>query len=172
MYRSSEPDESIVASDNEHFMWRYTTSTNRVFDSVGWRDQGSGAAMTLTKSADVLAEVNEAFTNDEDETSTGSVSSQQRHGTTKPKKKANSKAAPELPPASFAALFRYASTRDVFLVTIGILASAGTGVMFPLMLILFGDLTNVFVNGGLNETVIYNLTCSNISAFNMTGQEP
>lgn len=117
--------------------------------------------------------VNEAFTLDDVSIeATSSIPS--LDSDTKKKKNSKKKGdsdddgPPALPPVSFFALFRYASALDKFLVVLGLIAAAGTGVMFPLMTILFGDLTNAFVNGGLSEEAIYNVSCSNLTAFNQT----
>lgn len=109
--------------------------------------------------------MNEAFTPDDEPIGESSSISSLDSDTKKKKKKSKKKddkpddGPPALPPVSFFALFRYASGSDKFLVVLGILAAAGTGVMFPLMTILFGDLTNAFVNGGLSEEAIYNISC-------------
>lgn len=127
--------------------------------------------MAPITSSDV-GKVNEAFSPDDettDDITSSSISSFE--GDTKKKKKKSKKKGgdssddgpPPLPPVSFTALFRYATAFDKFLVVLGLIAAAGTGVMFPLMTILFGDLTNAFVNGGLSEEAIYNISCYNLT---------
>ena len=72
-----------------------------------------------------------------------------------------------LAPVSFFHLFRFASKTDVFLMILSTLAAVGTGLCFPVMLILFGDVTNSFVGGGLDPDTMFNIRC-NESFANMT----
>lgn len=117
---------------------------------------------------------NESFAADEDsldkkdETSTESSISSGDDGSKKKDKKKKKKKGkkeedegtiPGLPPVSYFALFRYASGMDKFLIFLAVLASCGTGICFPIMLVLFGDVTNAFVGGGLNDTMIHELNC-------------
>ena len=66
---------------------------------------------------------------------------------------------PGLSPVSYFVLFRYASRLDAFLITFAILASVGTGIAFPIMVILFGDVTDNFVFAGHSSESIRNLSC-------------
>ncbi len=51
----------------------------------------------------------------------------------------------ELPPVSMFKLFRFATKQDLALIFVGCLAAVVAGVMMPLMIVLFGDVTNAFV---------------------------
>ena len=102
---------------------------------------------------------NETFVGDDelkkkDDATTGStISSSDGSSNKKDKKKKKKKdkkeedqpTIPGLPPVSYFALFRYASGVDKLLIVFAIFASVGTGVMFPIMLVLFGDVTDAFV---------------------------
>ncbi|KAK3105070.1 hypothetical protein FSP39_016614 [Pinctada imbricata] len=57
-------------------------------------------------------------------------------------------------PASFGQLFRYATCLDNFLILIGSLFSLATGAGWPVMSIIFGELTDTFVSGpgGQNQS--------------------
>eukprot|EP00095_Tigriopus_kingsejongensis_P002534 snap_masked-scaffold344_size201325-processed-gene-0.9 protein:Tk02534 transcript:snap_masked-scaffold344_size201325-processed-gene-0.9-mRNA-1 annotation:"P-glycoprotein" len=59
-----------------------------------------------------------------------------------------------LPPVSVFKLFRFASPRDLFLICLALLAALICGCSMPLMIILFGDLANTFVQNDLNMTQI------------------
>jgi len=69
-------------------------------------------------------------------------------------------AEPDLPPVSFLALFRFASVTDRFLLIAAVLASAINGLCFPFLVILMGDLTNAFVSGGINQTLLDAAYCN------------
>lgn len=122
-------------------------------------------------------QVNEAFAMDEDSlkkaaddtgSSSASDSTSKKKGKkgkkSKKEEKENTQTIPDLPPVSFFTLFRFATPMDYFLIFLAVLGSCGTGVCFPIMLILFGDITNTFVGGGLDQETIDELTC-NVSAF-------
>ncbi|KAF8798991.1 multidrug resistance protein 1 [Phlegmacium glaucopus] len=53
---------------------------------------------------------------------------------------------PEVPPISFTQLFRYSTKFELFINAIGLVAAAATGAAQPLMSLLFGNLTQQFVN--------------------------
>lgn len=125
---------------------------------------------------------NEAFEGDADSLKKIDDTSSSSSASTDPKKKKkedkkkkkkeeedekNKPTIPDVPPVSFFALFRFASGTDYLLIVIAVLAAAGTGVCFPIMLILFGDVTNSFVGGGLSPEDLYNLQC-NESWINVT----
>lgn len=78
----------------------------------------------------------------------------------KKKKKKEKPPPPEIPPVPFFKLFRFASNTDVLLGVFAAIASIGTGIMFPLMLILFGDITNAFVGGGMSQETITEINCN------------
>ena len=69
-------------------------------------------------------------------------------------------AEPELPPVSFLALFRFASVTDRLLLVAAVAASAINGLCFPFLVILMGDLTNAFVSGGVNQTILDAAYCN------------
>lgn len=71
----------------------------------------------------------------------------------------------KLPSVSFFDLFRFASKTDLFLGLLGALCAIGTGIMFPIMLIMFGDMTNAFVSQGLDPHLLDEINC-NISTVN------
>ncbi|KAF8158097.1 P-loop containing nucleoside triphosphate hydrolase protein [Crassisporium funariophilum] len=55
---------------------------------------------------------------------------------------------PEVPPISFTQLFRFSTKFELFIDFIGLIAAAGAGAAQPLMSLLFGNLTQDFVNFG------------------------
>ncbi|CAA7271334.1 unnamed protein product [Cyclocybe aegerita] len=52
----------------------------------------------------------------------------------------------DIPPVSFFELFRYSTSYEIFINCIGLIAAAGAGAAQPLMSLLFGNLTQDFVN--------------------------
>lgn len=81
----------------------------------------------------------------------------------KKKKKKEEAEVPEFPPVPFFELFRFASKTDWFLGFLASLGAIGTGIMFPIMLILFGDITNAFVGQGIDQDLLDEIKC-NISS--------
>lgn len=143
------------------------------FLSVGLFSLGSSSASEMTRKHIDLGITNEAFENTEayaiqrKDTSLSSQSSNvpsidQKQS--KSKKKKSEKEKPEQLPVSLLQLFRFASVADVLIIIVACFCAAASGIALPIVIILYGDLTNSFVNGGLNETYVYNLTCGNISA--------
>lgn len=129
---------------------------------------------------------NEAFEADADSLKKIDDTSSSSSASTDPKKKKkddkkkkkkeeedekNKPTIPDVPPVSFFSLFRFASGTDYLLIIIAILAAAGTGVCFPIMLILFGDVTNAFVGRGFSPEDLYNFQCNEswIIELNTTG---
>ncbi|KAF6757399.1 multidrug resistance protein 1 [Ephemerocybe angulata] len=55
-------------------------------------------------------------------------------------------AEPEVPPISFTQLFRFSTKFELFIDALGLLCAAAAGAAQPLMSLLFGNLTNEFVN--------------------------
>uniref|UniRef100_A0A8C3PXH7 ATP-binding cassette sub-family B member 5 n=1 Tax=Chrysolophus pictus TaxID=9089 RepID=A0A8C3PXH7_CHRPC len=49
-------------------------------------------------------------------------------------------------------LFRYADWVDILLMVVGLIAAAANGTGLPLMIIIFGDMTNAFVLSGVNSS--------------------
>ena len=119
---------------------------------------------------ELKGEINDAFNQDDDElkkkdidTSSSSISSISDDKDGKKKKKKKDKEEPpkpEIPPVPFFDLFRYASPTDYVLLVFGTLGAIGTGICFPLMLILFGDITDAFVGGGLSQEQINEINCN------------
>uniref|UniRef100_A0A8C9G1R8 ABC transmembrane type-1 domain-containing protein n=1 Tax=Pavo cristatus TaxID=9049 RepID=A0A8C9G1R8_PAVCR len=57
-------------------------------------------------------------------------------------------------------LFRYADWVDILLMVVGLIAAAANGTGLPLMIIIFGDMTNIFVLSGVNSsTSVNNSSC-------------
>ena len=116
----------------------------------------------------IAADDEDALNNKKDDTTTtGSTVSSSIDSTDKKKKKKKKKekkeedqpTIPGVPPISYFALFRYSSGLDKFLILCAVLASMATGVAFPLMLVVFGDVTNSFVGGGLSPEELQILAC-------------
>ena len=121
---------------------------------------------------ELKGELNEAYIGDddalkkkkEDDTSSSSLSSSSNSKDGKKKKKKKEKEPPpEFPPVPFFDLFRYATALDMLLAGFATLGAVGTGICFPIMLILFGDITNAFVGGGMSQELIDEINC-NISS--------
>ena len=75
---------------------------------------------------------------------------------------------PDADPISFFSLFQLASCSDEFLIFLGVLASSAAGFIFPIMLIIYGDLTDSFVGGGLDPDTLRNITCNKSVPSNTT----
>ena len=93
---------------------------------------------------------NETFECDDADNELAAVSAQEK----------TKNAEPDLPPVSFLALFRFASVTDRLLLIAAVAASAINGLCFPFLVILMGDLTNAFVSGGINQTVLDAAYCN------------
>lgn len=118
---------------------------------------------------DLKGELNRAYiTTDDDlvkkkeeDSSSSSISSIPDSKEDGKKKKKKEKAPPsDNPPVPFFDLFRYASPTDFVLLVFGALGAMGTGICFPIMLILFGDITNAFVGGGMDQETINEINCN------------
>ena len=106
----------------------------------------------------VKGQDNGSFTKS-DENSSNSSEGDQKSDETKSKSEKDEE--PKgLPPVGFFQLFRFATGFDVFLISCSVLAGLATGVCFPIMLLLFGDLTNGFVSGGLSNEDFNNIRCN------------
>ncbi|NXL87260.1 MDR1 protein, partial [Alectura lathami] len=57
--------------------------------------------------------------------------------------------------------FRYADWADILLMVVGLVAAAANGTGLPLMIIVFGDMTNIFVLSGVNSTVLEDTPVNN-----------
>lgn len=75
---------------------------------------------------------------------------------------------PGADPISFFSLFQLASCADGFLIFLGVLASSAAGFIFPIMLIIYGDLTDSFIGGGLDPDTLRNITCNKSVPSNTT----
>lgn len=67
------------------------------------------------------------------------------------------------PQISYFELFRFASATDWTLLTIASVSSCISGIGLPIMLILFGNVINSFVEGGVDQEAIYASRCSSNS---------
>lgn len=124
------------------------------------RDEGQGEINQGFTPEDDLSDKKDEFS------SNSSVSSLPEKDKKKKKKKDKDKEKPiipELPPVAFFDLFRFASKTDIMLGVFASLGAIGTGICFPIMLILFGDITNAFVGQGLDEELLNEINC-NISS--------
>ncbi|TRY58771.1 hypothetical protein DNTS_034608 [Danionella cerebrum] len=68
----------------------------------------------------------------------------------------------------FFQLFRYATCPEVFLMLIGLLCAAAHGVALPIMCVVFGQMTDSFVQSGQNFNVTGNFTGNVTFTFNFT----
>ncbi|OXB55066.1 hypothetical protein ASZ78_012086, partial [Callipepla squamata] len=59
--------------------------------------------------------------------------------------------------------FRYADWVEILLMVVGLIAAAANGTGLPLMIIIFGDMTNVFVLSGVNSSVSEDTSVNNSS---------
>ena len=55
--------------------------------------------------------------------------------------------------------FRFSSAQDKILLALGIIAAMCGGCTMPVMIMLFGELTNAFVTNGRNMTEITEIFC-------------
>ncbi|XP_031445942.1 ATP-binding cassette sub-family B member 5 isoform X3 [Phasianus colchicus] len=60
-------------------------------------------------------------------------------------------------------LFRYADWVDILLMVVGLIAAAANGTGLPLMIIIFGDMTNAFVLSGVNSSMSEGSSVNNSS---------
>ncbi|XP_040551376.1 ATP-binding cassette sub-family B member 5 isoform X2 [Gallus gallus] len=60
-------------------------------------------------------------------------------------------------------LFRYADWVDILLMVVGLIAAAANGTGLPLMIIIFGDMTNAFVLSGVNSSTSEGASVNNSS---------
>lgn len=97
------------------------------------------------------AHTNEAFEFDDDAKGSSTIPA---------KDSTKDKNPPELPPVSFLALFRFASFTDRLLLVAAVLSSAINGICFPFLVILIGDLTNSFISGGIDQSILDAAYCN------------
>ncbi|XP_039593525.1 ATP-dependent translocase ABCB1-like isoform X2 [Polypterus senegalus] len=55
-------------------------------------------------------------------------------------------------------LFHYADTLDIILMIIGLVCSAAHGVALPIMIVVFGQMTDSFVSSGIQVNITVNST--------------
>ncbi|XP_071416991.1 ATP-binding cassette sub-family B member 5 isoform X3 [Pithys albifrons albifrons] len=69
-------------------------------------------------------------------------------------------------------LFRYADWVDVLLMVVGLIAAAANGTGMPLMIIVFGEMTNSFVLSGMesNDTSANSSSCPSVSGVDIEGE--
>lgn len=71
----------------------------------------------------------------------------------------------DIPPLSFIGLYRFASCLDWFLIFFAILASIAAGFVTPIMMHLFGNAMDAFVNG---DSMSNATNCSDWNSENVT----
>ncbi|XP_074754153.1 ATP-binding cassette sub-family B member 5 isoform X2 [Athene noctua] len=90
----------------------------------------------------------------------------------KPKKKKKENEKPEKQMVGIFELFRYADWVDVLLMVVGLVSAAANGTGLPLMIIVFGEMTNSFVLSGLNSNVseVNSSSCPSIPGIDIEGE--
>ncbi|XP_054240801.1 ATP-binding cassette sub-family B member 5 [Indicator indicator] len=93
----------------------------------------------------------------------------------KPNKKTKENAKQEKRVVGVFELFSYADWVDILLMVIGLLAAAANGTGLPLMIIVFGEMTNSFVLSGVKsnvseETSVNSISCSSNSTIDIQGE--
>ncbi|XP_054129757.1 ATP-binding cassette sub-family B member 5 isoform X1 [Melozone crissalis] len=90
----------------------------------------------------------------------------------KPKKEMKQDEKPEKRMVGILELFRYADGVDVLLMIIGLVAAAANGTGMPLMIIIFGEMTNSFVLSGVqsNDTSVNNSSCPSDPSVDIEGE--
>ncbi|XP_035829454.1 ATP-dependent translocase ABCB1 [Aplysia californica] len=71
-------------------------------------------------------------------------------------------------PATFGELFSFANCFDLFLIAIGVIAACAHGSSWPLLFLIFGDVTNDFVGYGKNNTNTSAAEMADQFEYNMT----
>uniref|UniRef100_A0A8C3XY64 ATP-binding cassette sub-family B member 5 n=1 Tax=Catharus ustulatus TaxID=91951 RepID=A0A8C3XY64_CATUS len=89
-----------------------------------------------------------------------------------PKKKKKEDKKPEKRMVGILELFRYADGVDVLLMIVGLVAAAANGTGMPLMIILFGEMTNSFVLSGIqsNDTSVNSSSCPSHPGVDIEGE--
>lgn len=64
-------------------------------------------------------------------------------------------------PWSAMSIFRFSSVIDKLLITLGISASIGNGICVPFLTIYLANITSSLINGGLSDSEVYDIICSN-----------
>ncbi|XP_009905550.2 ATP-binding cassette sub-family B member 5 [Dryobates pubescens] len=93
----------------------------------------------------------------------------------KPNKKMKEKEEQEKRVVGIFELFSYADWVDILLMVIGLLAAAANGTGLPLMIIVFGEMTNSFVLSGVKsnvseDTSVTSISCSSNSTIDIEGE--
>uniref|UniRef100_H0YWS9 ATP-binding cassette sub-family B member 5 n=1 Tax=Taeniopygia guttata TaxID=59729 RepID=H0YWS9_TAEGU len=90
----------------------------------------------------------------------------------KPKKEVKEDKKPEKQMAGILELFRYADGVDVLLMIVGLVAAAANGTGMPLMIIIFGEMTNSFVLSGVksNDTSVNSSSCLSDPGVDIEGE--
>ncbi|XP_056340958.1 ATP-binding cassette sub-family B member 5 isoform X2 [Oenanthe melanoleuca] len=89
-----------------------------------------------------------------------------------PKKKKKEDEKPEKQMVGILELFRYADGVDVLLMIVGLVAAAANGTGMPLMIIIFGEMTNSFVLSGMqsNDTSVNSSSCPSDPSVDIEGE--
>ncbi|KAM6282251.1 ATP-binding cassette sub-family B member 5 isoform 3-T3 [Porphyrio hochstetteri] len=87
----------------------------------------------------------------------------------KPKKKKKEKEKLEKQAVGIFELFRYADWVDVLLMVVGLIAAAANGTGLPLMIIVFGEMTNSFVLSGVKSNVSEDTSANSSSCPSIPG---
>lgn len=69
------------------------------------------------------------------------------------KKKKSEKKGESTKMVGFLELFRFATGWEILMMTVGLICAAGHGVALPIMLIVFGQMTDSFVTSGLKQNI-------------------
>ncbi|XP_030120658.4 ATP-binding cassette sub-family B member 5 isoform X5 [Taeniopygia guttata] len=90
----------------------------------------------------------------------------------KPKKEVKEDKKPEKQMVGILELFRYADGVDVLLMIVGLVAAAANGTGMPLMIIIFGEMTNSFVLSGMqsNDTSVNSSSCLSDPGVDIEGE--
>ncbi|XP_030350574.1 ATP-binding cassette sub-family B member 5 isoform X2 [Strigops habroptila] len=92
-----------------------------------------------------------------------------------PKNKKKEKEKPEKQVVGIFELFRYADHVDVLLMVVGLIAAIANGTGMPLMVIVYGDMTNSFVQSGVQSNVsedssVNGSSCPSIPGIDIEGE--
>ncbi|XP_075273573.1 ATP-binding cassette sub-family B member 5 [Opisthocomus hoazin] len=87
----------------------------------------------------------------------------------KPRKKTKENEKPEKKVVGIFELFRYADRVDVLLMVVGLIAAVANGVGLPLMVIVFGEMTNSFVLSGVKSNMSEGISVNSSSCPSIPG---
>ncbi|XP_031359707.2 ATP-binding cassette sub-family B member 5 [Lonchura striata] len=90
----------------------------------------------------------------------------------KPRKEVKEDKKPEKQMVGILELFRYADGVDILLMIVGLVAAAANGTGMPLMIIIFGEMTNSFVLSGMqyNDTSVNSSSCLSDPGVDIEGE--